>query len=233
MFPIASDPVRHLLDPHGKGGAGGGGSVAGEAHTAPSILASMQILIVEDEFLLASDLASRLENAGATILGPVATVADAISLVGRAQAAVLDIYLGGELVFPLAGMLLDREIPFVFFTGRNDIALPERFRFVCQLTKPADLHQLQRVLEPQLRPAKPQLNVPEARQQTIQSALPALRLTARLLLRDDGAADRLVERTLKYALAHRTDKPASAEVEDWLLELLSKIYREDGSKCSH
>jgi CheY-like chemotaxis protein len=83
-------------------------------------LSGWRVLLVEDEFLIAEDLASVLSAAGATVVGPAYTVAGALSLIESGDAldgAVLDVNLKGEAVFPVADALLSRSIPFVFTTG--------------------------------------------------------------------------------------------------------------------
>ena len=68
-------------------------------------LRGLRILVAEDEYLLAEDLAPWLAGAGATVLGPVGTVEDAIRLLGaerRIDGAALDIDLWGERAFEVA-----------------------------------------------------------------------------------------------------------------------------------
>lgn len=73
------------------------------------------ILIVEDEFLIALDLELLLERHGWRVMGPVATVRDALGLldVELPLVAILDVNLGIELVTPVAETLKARGIPFV------------------------------------------------------------------------------------------------------------------------
>ena len=73
------------------------------------------VLVVEDEFLIALDLELLLERQGWRVLGPAATVGQALRLLaGRTPAvALLDVNLGGELVTPVAEALRARGVPFV------------------------------------------------------------------------------------------------------------------------
>lgn len=77
------------------------------------------ILLVEDELLVADDMAATLRSAGAVVIGPVATLRDAMHHVatGELDGAVLDINLGGEFVWPAAETLRARRIPFLFATS--------------------------------------------------------------------------------------------------------------------
>lgn len=73
------------------------------------------VLIVEDEFLIAMDLARMIEGFGWTVIGPVGTVRDALRLLDGDLPAVamLDVNLGRELVTPVAEALKARNVPFV------------------------------------------------------------------------------------------------------------------------
>ncbi|RSV35852.1 response regulator [Sphingomonas sp. ABOLE] len=108
-----------------------------------------RVLVIEDEFLLADELADALRDAGATVLGPVGTVQHAIDLIraeARIDCAVVDVNLGGEMVFPAAELLQTRGIPFVFTTGYDASALPPSFRAVLRCEKPVDLRRLQQAI---------------------------------------------------------------------------------------
>jgi CheY-like chemotaxis protein len=89
-----------------------------------------RILLVEDEYLIVQDMARAFSAAGATVLGPAATVSEALNLVmssGSLDAAVLDINLQGEMVYPVADALMHRGVAFVFSTGYDRDAIPSRF----------------------------------------------------------------------------------------------------------
>jgi len=88
-------------------------------------LKNMRILVVEDDYLVATAIADELTSRGAMVIGPVATVDDALEAVVTAEAdmAVLDIRLRQELVFPLADYLAERGIPYLFQSGCDDVPL--------------------------------------------------------------------------------------------------------------
>jgi CheY-like chemotaxis protein len=103
------------------------------------LLQERHILVVEDDFLLASELCRALAGSGATIVGPVATVPGALELIASAPAvegAILDVNLRGQMVFPAADMLVRRGVPFLFATGYDETVLPPRFGNVPRLEKP-------------------------------------------------------------------------------------------------
>jgi CheY-like chemotaxis protein len=86
-------------------------------------LRDKRILVVEDEPVVAMLEEHELLGAGAEVLGPAASVAEALRLVevaasdGGLSAAVLDINLGGEAVMPVADRLAALGVPFLFATG--------------------------------------------------------------------------------------------------------------------
>lgn len=110
---------------------------------------SGRVLIVEDEYLLAHDLAQELGDAGIEHIGPVASVEQALRLVedGRVDGAVLDVSLQGELVYPVADALAERGVPFVFVTGYSPAAIPRRFAGAPYRQKPVCAGQVIEALE--------------------------------------------------------------------------------------
>lgn len=108
-------------------------------------LARIRILLVEDDALIALDVADTLEAAGAEVVGPFGTLKSAREAAGTAQVdlAVLDIDLHGEEVFPAASILRERGVPFLFYTGRPDrIALTTVFAGIPVCPKPIDARGL-------------------------------------------------------------------------------------------
>ena len=74
------------------------------------------VLVVEDEFLIALDLEQLLRRHGWRVLGPAATVDQALRLLRDGETpdvALLDVNLGGEPVTPVAEALRARGVPFV------------------------------------------------------------------------------------------------------------------------
>ncbi|MFZ3485498.1 response regulator [Sphingomonas sp. 3-13AW] len=114
-------------------------------------LRNRRILVAEDEYLIADDLRDALTAAGAEVLGPFPTVTDAIAFVdaGTAiDAAVLDINLRGDMIFPVADALRARGVPFVFATGYDEWSLPERFSGATRLEKPVSAHRVTAAIRP-------------------------------------------------------------------------------------
>ena len=111
----------------------------------PGTLSGSRILIVEDEYYLADDARSTMSRVGADVVGPVPTVDEAKALLdddGKIDGALLDVNLRGEMVYAVADVLQERGVPFVFVTGYDRGALPDRFADTPTLMKPVDGEQL-------------------------------------------------------------------------------------------
>ena len=114
-----------------------------------------RILVVEDDFIIASDLQSWLEEQGFMVLGPAPSTEDALALLRAASlpdAAVLDINLGDEEVFPVADALRAANVPFVFMTGYDDELIPGDYGQIRRCSKPLDRFRLLRALAEVLEP---------------------------------------------------------------------------------
>jgi CheY-like chemotaxis protein len=107
-----------------------------------STLNGLSILVVEDEYMLAMELRSYLEEAGTIVVGPVATVGDALALIDATphiDAAVLDASLQGEMAYPVAERLGQMQIPFIFTTGYDASIIPARFSHIERFGKPTSM----------------------------------------------------------------------------------------------
>lgn len=108
-----------------------------------------RVLVVEDDYLLADELVFNLLEAGATVLGPLGSVQEALALIDAEadiDSAVLDANLHGESVFAVADRLLERHVPFVFTTGYDAGVFPARFEQVARCEKPVNFEKLSQAL---------------------------------------------------------------------------------------
>ena len=89
-------------------------------------MAAKRILVVEDEFLIALDITGALEQVGMVVIGPLASVRDALATIERepVDGALLDANLGGESVGQVADALFVRGVPFAFVSGYGRESLP-------------------------------------------------------------------------------------------------------------
>ncbi|MBX5239606.1 PAS domain S-box protein [Rhizobium sp. NLR22b] len=105
-------------------------------------LTGKTVLVVEDDYYIASDTAAALRGAGAEVFGPCPTEEDALRFLDEETptAVVLDLNLGGGGPrFEIAHKLLERGTPFVFLTGYNPDVIPDELADVARLQKPFTL----------------------------------------------------------------------------------------------
>jgi DNA-binding response OmpR family regulator len=105
---------------------------------------SLRVLVVEDEPLLAFDIAQHLATAGYRVVGPAASVVKALELIRRegCDLAVLDVNLGRETAEPIALELKGLCTPFLTLTGYSSDQHPPGFSGAPSLTKPATPEEL-------------------------------------------------------------------------------------------
>jgi PAS domain S-box-containing protein len=107
-----------------------------------------RIMIVEDEALVAMALGELLGEMGFSVIGPFSRIAEATIALrnGPIDAAVLDVNLGGELVYPLADILTADRVPFIFVTGYSNEEIEHRYSNVPVLQKPIERDLLMSIL---------------------------------------------------------------------------------------
>nr|WP_276540689.1 response regulator [Stenotrophomonas chelatiphaga] len=115
-------------------------------------MAGKRVLVAEDEYNIAMFLVEYLQMKDVDVVGPAGNLKalDALVDAHAIDGALLDINLGGELVYPLADRLLERNIPFVLTSGYDD-NVPERFADAPRCGKPYRLEALTQALEQALQ----------------------------------------------------------------------------------
>lgn len=110
------------------------------------------ILLVEDEHALAGLLQDLLHDTG-YVVTHVDTLDDALRSVAqeRFDAAVLDINLGDDEVYPVAEKLRAMAVPFFFASARGAAGLASSFRHHPIVPKPYRIDQIETMLEAALR----------------------------------------------------------------------------------
>lgn len=119
-------------------------------------LSGRRVLVVEDDYFQATEMARTLERAGAEVIGPTASV-EAISVMIDTEwidSAVVDINLGSGTTFGIARSLRAANVPFVFVTGYDPSTAPDDMAEESWLTKPVDNDRLIVVVE-QLESGRP------------------------------------------------------------------------------
>ena len=106
-----------------------------------------RIMVVEDEALVAMGISDFLTELGFTIVGPYGNITEATAALenGDVDAAILDINLGGELVYPLADILFAARVPFIFVTGYGAESVDRRFTNIRVLQKPIERQVLESI----------------------------------------------------------------------------------------
>jgi len=105
-------------------------------------LQGVKVLVVEDEYLVATLMEDMLASAGCIVAGPIPRLALALDAASKeaCDVAVLDVNLAGERVYPVADILAQRNVPFVFVTGYG--VLPGEYANRPRLCKPFKMADL-------------------------------------------------------------------------------------------
>ncbi|MEA2903646.1 MAG: hypothetical protein QOI12_1033 [Alphaproteobacteria bacterium] len=113
-----------------------------------SVVAGNRLLLVEDEVTVGMMMKDMLTDLGFDVIGPFGRLPDAVAAAHREDfhAAVLDVNLNGETVYPVAEVVSARGVPFVFVTGYGAEAVDSRFAHIPVLQKPIESRILQNYL---------------------------------------------------------------------------------------
>jgi PAS domain S-box-containing protein len=127
--------------------ANGRFAAAGRSAASGKVVVGNRVLLVEDETLVGMMMSEILSELGFHVIGPVANVTDAMAAVANEvfHAAVLDVNLQGEMVYPVAEALTARKVPFVFVTGYAADGIDARFADVQVLQKPIERQMIESV----------------------------------------------------------------------------------------
>jgi CheY-like chemotaxis protein len=117
---------------------------------------SLNVLIVEDEPLIAMMMEALVEDVGGVSHGPFATLSPALAAVesgAEIDVALLDCNLGKVHSWPVADALAARGIPFAFTSGQGPKGIADRFADRPVFDKPVDEEKLKRFLRQHIRQA--------------------------------------------------------------------------------
>lgn len=118
-------------------------------------LKGLRVLIVEDEAPIALQLEDMLVESECDVVGPASRVGQALKLIADepVDAAVLDLNIAGDLVYPVADALEKRGLPYIFATGYGASSLTEPYRSRRVLQKPFSRRDLLQAMAEALQKA--------------------------------------------------------------------------------
>ena len=124
---------------------------------AKDLLVGARVLVLEDEFFIADDMARALRERGAEPVGPVSTIEQAEALVAseRVDAAILDLNLRGQMASDFVRRLVRSELPCLIVSGYDENALPQAVRDVPRMEKPVSPASVVSTLAAQLARSAP------------------------------------------------------------------------------
>lgn len=105
---------------------------------------SLQVLVIEDEPLIAMLLEMAIESFGHAMVGPVARLEDALRITSENgfDCAILDVNIRGGPSYGVADLLIASQRPFLLASGYDDWSLPPQLRDRPRLMKPYSSQQL-------------------------------------------------------------------------------------------
>ena len=107
-----------------------------------NIFNGKRILVLEDDYLIVADLVSDLQEAGAEVVGPFASIDQALGAIEKERpldGAILDVNVQGAQAFRVADALSERNVAFVFATGFDRSEIPSDYQDAKILQKPVHI----------------------------------------------------------------------------------------------
>ncbi len=114
---------------------------------------SKRVLVVEDEMMIRMLLEGMLEDLGHTIAGQAGTIDEALELAKKCEfdVALLDVNVNGKAITPVAEILSERGLPFVFASGYGQGGVPDAYKTRPALQKPFQIESLAKMIDTALR----------------------------------------------------------------------------------
>lgn len=107
-----------------------------------------RVLVIEDSPVVGAFVTDVLAELGYTVVGPAPNLAAARELIEEQEfdAALVDVFIRGERVFPMCDLLARKGVPFILTSGYADWQIPEQWQDRPRLNKPYDMGQLEEAL---------------------------------------------------------------------------------------
>jgi PAS domain S-box-containing protein len=123
---------------------------ADKPHAPMRLQRGNRILLVEDEILVAMMMRDMLTDLGFSVVGPFSRLSEAMvaAVHDGIDAGIIDVNLGGDFAYPVADVLVARQIPFAFVTGYGVESIDRRFADVPIVKKPVQRQVLQKIFVP-------------------------------------------------------------------------------------
>ena len=104
--------------------------------------------MIEDSPVVGPFVADALTELGYEVVGPAPNMAAARELIEEQEfdAALIDVFIRGERVFPLCDLLERKGVPFILTSGYADWQIPEQWEDRPRLNKPYVIDQLEEAL---------------------------------------------------------------------------------------
>lgn len=99
----------------------------------------LKVFVVEDEAIIAMMLEDILMDLGCTVIGPALGIQQAKDIIAANEtpsAAILDVNVAGQPVYPVAEILAEKGVPLIFATGYGAAGLAENWRGRVTVQKP-------------------------------------------------------------------------------------------------
>ncbi len=108
----------------------------------------LRILVVEDEVLISMMLQDMLRELGHTCPHAVGRFEEALKLArsGDFDLAILDVNIRGQSTYPVADIIAERGVPFIFATGYGLTGINPAYQSTPVLQKPFDLPSLAQMI---------------------------------------------------------------------------------------
>jgi two-component system, chemotaxis family, sensor kinase Cph1 len=102
--------------------------------------ARKNVLLVEDESMVAMMVEQVLAEFGLRVVGPYGTLDDAIRAATDTplDAAILDINLDGQSIYPVVDLLMSKGVPTAFISGYGAESVDRRYEHIPLVQKPID-----------------------------------------------------------------------------------------------